>query len=207
MIHILCSSDDHPVNAWLEPWADANDARILRSASELTGGDFLFLISCSEIVTAKHRAGYRHTLVIHASDLPNGRGWSPYVWEILAGADHVTVTLLDAQDPVDSGKVWRKLKLPLDGTELVDEINAKLFVAEIELMDWALAHCDHETPEPQVGEATYWPRRTPGDSQITADQTIGEVFDLLRVSDPDRYPAFFDHRGARYVLSLRKLPS
>lgn len=52
MIHILCSSADHPVNDWLERWAARHDARLLRSADELSGGDFLFLVSCSQIVTA-----------------------------------------------------------------------------------------------------------------------------------------------------------
>ena len=40
-------------------------------------GDILFLISCSERIGDAYRQKYRHVLVLHASDLPKGRGWSP----------------------------------------------------------------------------------------------------------------------------------
>jgi methionyl-tRNA formyltransferase len=35
-------------------------------------------------------------------------------------------------------------------------------------------------------------------------KTIAEQFDLLRVVDNLRYPAFFDHRGKRYRLTIKK---
>jgi methionyl-tRNA formyltransferase len=58
-----------------------------------------------------------------------------------------------------------------------------------------------------VGEPSYYPRRTPVESQVQPDQTIAELFDLLRVADPRRFPVFFDHRGSRYVLKLERAPS
>lgn len=189
----------------MEKWAADHGAELVHRAAQLEGGDFLFLISCGEIVRPDHRALYRHSLVLHASDLPHGRGWSPQVWSVLEGRDHITLSMLDAQDPVDSGDVWRKLRISLDGTELHDEINAKLFAAEVELMDWALENCDRTKPEKQVGESSYYRRRTPADSEVRPDQTVAEIFDLLRVSDPNRFPAFFVHRGQKYALEMRKL--
>ena len=40
--------------------------------------------------------------MIHESDLPHGKGWSPIQWQILEGSDSITITLLDAEDKVDS---------------------------------------------------------------------------------------------------------
>jgi methionyl-tRNA formyltransferase len=60
-------------------------------------------------------------------------------------------------------------------------------------------------PRQQEGEPTYRRKRIPADSQVDPDQSIAEIFDLLRVCDPDRYPAFFEHRGAKYALSIRRL--
>lgn len=209
-VSVLCSDPAHPVNAWLERWASENAARaniaILRDKAELTSGDFLFLISCHQIIGADIRAAFRHTLVIHASDLPKGRGWSPMLWEALGGADQITVSLLNAEDGVDSGDVWQKRRFALDGTELLDELNAKLFDFELELMDWALTHCDSAAPEPQTGEPSSWPRRTPADSEIDPETPLSESFDTIRLSDPDRYPAVFTHRGVRYAIRLEKLP-
>lgn len=207
-IDILCSDPAHPVNAWLERWAARHalvaDSAIVRDLAELRGGDFLFLISCHQIVRRQHRAMFRHNLVIHASDLPQGRGWSPMMWEVLSGANRITVSLLNVEDAVDSGAVWRKLVFTLDGTELYDELNAKLFAAELKLMDWALENCDTASPVEQTGEPTQWPRRTPADSEIDPGAPLAQSFDALRIADPDRFPAFFLYRGARYRIYLKK---
>jgi len=209
-VHVACSDPAHPVNAWLQRWARDNAARadiaLLRDKAGLCGGDFLFLISCHQIIGADIRALYRHTLVIHASDLPKGRGWSPMAWEVLNGADRITVSLLTAEDGVDSGDIWQKRGFKLDGTELLDELNAKLFATELELMDWALTYCDTARAEPQRGEPTMWPRRTPADSEINPARPLADSFDTIRIAEPDRYPAFFTHRGARYAIRLEKLP-
>jgi methionyl-tRNA formyltransferase len=142
---------------------------------------------------------------VHASDLPKGRGWSPLVWQILEGHQDIAVTLLEAQDPVDSGVIWAKRWLHFAGHELYDEINAALFTAELELMDYALAHCDNIVPQVQdEARASWYRRRTPEDSRIDPQRPLFEQFDLLRVADPERYPAFFELRGQRYEISIRK---
>jgi len=178
---------------------------MIERVADLDSGDFLFLVSCGEIIPPSVRGRFRHVLVLHASDLPRGRGWSPHVWDILSGRNELTLSLLDATDPVDSGDIWHQTHIPLDGTELYDEVNAKIFAAELALMDWALANCGHATPHPQHGETSHWRRRVPNDSRVSSDQTLGEVFDLLRVCDPDRFPAFLEHRGAKYALQLRRI--
>lgn len=209
-VTVLCSDPAHPVNAWLERWLENNRHRaaiaIVRDRADCIGGDFLFLISCRQIIGADVRQKYDHTLVIHASDLPKGRGWSPMAWEVLAGADRVTVSLLNAEDGVDSGDIWQKRRFVLDGTELLADLNDKLFETELELMDWALDHCDNATPEPQTGEPTMWPRRMPADSEIDPNKPLAESFDTIRVADPDRFPAFFTFRGATYTIRLDKQP-
>lgn len=210
-VSIVCSNPAHPVNAYLQDWverhAQDHEIELVRKKSELTGGDILLLVSCGEIVTAKDRAPYGVSLVLHASDLPRGRGWSPHIWELAAGASHITLSLLEAQDKVDSGKIWKKVRIPVAPTALWDEINHQLFTAEVELMDFALASYGHIQPQEQPAdlEPTYFRLRTPQDSRIDADKTLAEQFDLIRVCDPIRFPAFFEHRGQRYALKLEKL--
>ena len=38
----------------------------------------------------------------------------------------------------------------------------------------------------------------------TVDKTIKEQFNLLRVVDNEKYPAFFDYSGTRYLLKIYK---
>lgn len=204
-IHVLCPSPGHPVNQSLAQWAARTPgARVTRAQRDLPGGDFLFLVSCGEIVGPEVRDRYRHVLTLHAADLPRERGWSPHVWAILDGRDEITVTLAEACDRVDSGPIWHQVRVYLGGAETYDEINAAIFTAELDLMDWAISNADTVVPTPQNGEPTGRRRRTPADSEIRAEQTIAEVFDLLRVCDPERFPAFFHHRGQQYELVIRK---
>jgi len=210
-ISVLCSSTSHPIYPRLESWVrDAgagHDVELLQKAAGLSGGDILFLISCHEIVSLRDREKYGRVLVIHSSDLPEGRGWSPQIWQILSGRNDLVVSLIEAHDNVDAGPICAQRRLMFEGHELYDEINARLFSAWIELMDYAVANAGHLTPAPQDDRTpTYLRRRTPEDSRLDPDQSIAAQFELLRVADPARFPAFFDFRGHRYFVRISKTP-
>lgn len=208
-ITVLCSDARHPVNPYLEQWIAATTGHtieLVRKKADATGGDILFLVSCSEIVTKQDRSAYRACLLLHASDLPRGRGWSPHVWEIAQGAEEITLSLLEAEDKVDSGRIWKKLRIQVPRHALWDEINRLLFEAEIALLEFAVENFHVIEPQAQQddGNASYYPRRTPQHSQVDPSKTIVEQFDLIRICDPNRFPAFFEHLGHRYLLKLEK---
>jgi methionyl-tRNA formyltransferase len=209
-ISVLCTDPNHPVVKSLRVWIaemsfKGHTASLCYDKVGLQGGDILFLVSCSQIIRDTERKKYRATLVLHASDLPKGRGWSPYVWSILSGANQITVCLLEANDPVDSGAIWLKTEFALEGHELLPEINEKLFAAELLLMTQAVERFGAITPTAQCGDpGPYMPKRTPKDSRLDPNKTLGEQFDVLRVVDNTRYPAFFDHRGKRYLIKIEK---
>ena len=208
-ISVLCSNPDHPVFAHMGDWAARRSAdhslELVSRSSELSGGDILFLISCQEMIHKATRDRYKKTLVVHAGDLPRRRGWSPQIWTVLDGENTIVVTLLEAEDAVDSGAIWKKLPIDLDGHELYDEINRKLFQAETELMDFAVDNFGAVSPQEQNPEgATYCRRRRPEDSRIDLDRPLREQFNLLRVSDPLRYPAFFEVNSHIYEIILKR---
>ena len=210
-ITILCDSEDHPVNGWLIKWQEKHRYKheivICRKKDDLTSGDLLFLISCSVLITAEERLEYNKTLVIHASDLPLGRGWSPHVWSIINGADQITLSLLEAEDIIDSGAVWKKLHILVPPTALYEEINHMLFEAEINLMDYAVEHVDTIEPVPQNVNipSTYWPKRSPSDSEVDIDKSISDQFNLIRVCDSVRFPAFFYKDGRKFILKIEAI--
>ena len=212
-IDLLCSSQDHPINPWLVTWAEEraqqHELRIVRRKDQLKAGDILFLISCAEIIPAKLRALYGHCVVLHASDLPKGRGWSPHVWALLEGARAITVSAINAEDCVDSGDIWAKKSFDVVPHELYDEINVSLFETEIALLDQVIRMVENgDAPHPQPDEeATYYPRRTPRDSELDPSLSIAEQFDKIRVSDPNRFPAFFKMHGTVFSITLKKVES
>lgn len=210
-ITILCSSVDHPVNSWLKKWINRNcdhhKIELVRKKTELLGGDLLFLVSCSEIIEKEDRQKYKKALVLHASDLPRGRGWSPHVWQIIEGETTLCVTLLEAEDKVDSGAIWHKREVDIPKHFLFDEINKALFEVELSLMDYALQYFETIVPQIQSLEvqSTYYAKRSPGDSRVDPEQSIRSQFDLIRVCDPERFPAFFELHGKKYVVKLEVL--
>lgn len=209
-ITVLCSDALHPVNAHLQSWIATHQAHqidLVRSKSELSQGDLLFLISCSEIVSEADRKPYSKTLVIHCSDLPHGRGWSPHIWQIIGGATVLTLTLLEAANKVDSGDIWKKLQVNVSKDALWDEINRAVFDAELKLMDFAVENFVAIKPQAQSTdfEPTYHPKRSPINSQVDPKKSIEEQFDLIRVCDPDRFPAYFELHGHKYTIRLEKV--
>lgn len=211
-ISVFCSSQKHPIYPFLEKWCFDKGLQHLvelkTSKNDLSGGDLLFLVSCSEIINSLIRDRYKKTLIIHASDLPTGRGWSPLVWQILEGQKNITVTLLEAEDKVDSGVIWHQEIIYFKGHELFDEINNSLFQAELHLMDYAIDnfHTVQSRPQPQRA-ATYYRKRTPEDSYFDPKRSLIEQFNLLRIADPERYPAYFYHLGYCYEILIRKQQS
>lgn len=209
IISILCSSEQHPIMPYLQHWKmqmerAEHQVFICSQKSQLGIGDILFLISCSEWIGEADREKHEHVLVLHASDLPKGRGWSPHVWDILNGSECITLSLIEAAENIDTGDVWRKIILPVSKHSLWNEINHILFLGELELMTWAIHNHADIVPEVQdVNEIpTYWPRRSAQDSRLEIEKSIEEQFDLLRLCDPDRYPAYFEMHGRKYKLIL-----
>ena len=209
-ISLLCSDAKHPVNKHLKKWAsiqkDVYQVELVRRKNKLKGGDILFLISCTEILNANDRSNYRKTLVLHASDLPYGRGWSPHIWQLIKGAEEIILTLFEAEDKLDSGLIWSKVKIPIPKHALWDEINLLLHEAEIKLIDLAIREFNtiHPTAQEPLSKANYFSKRTPSDSIIDPTKTISTEFNKIRVCDPNRYPAYFELHGKKYKIILEK---
>jgi methionyl-tRNA formyltransferase len=200
VIHVLCSDVKHPVYPLLDEWCCENHYGLFNDPSGLTGGEVLFLISCTVLITEEVRNLYKKTWVIHESDLPKGRGWSPLAWQIVQGSNDITVSIIKAEEKIDSGGILKKKTLKLEGHELYDEIQKKLFNLKKELMEYAL---ENDDTEEQSGIATYYRRRTPEDSRIDTGESIASQFNLLRICEP-RFPAFFYMNGRKYEITIRK---
>lgn len=179
-------------------------ASLVHRLADAPDAEVAVYLSCERIIPASERARFRHNLVIHASDLPRGRGWSPLSWQILEGRDQITVTLFEAADAVDSGPIYLQKQLRFAGHELVDELRQALEVAcEELLLEFARAYPD-VTARPQEGEPTFYARRRPADSRLDPDKPLRELFGQFRIVDNERYPAFFEHAGHIYELRIQK---
>jgi methionyl-tRNA formyltransferase len=164
-----------------------------------------FCLSFSQILPSAFRARFQHSLIVHESDLPQGKGWSPLTWQILDGQQRIPVTLIEAAERVDSGVIYAQRWLAFQGHELIDELRTGQAEATHDLCRWFVDAYPHsaEQGRPQQGEESFYPRRRPADSRLDPEKTLADQFDLLRVVDNDRYPSFFDWWGRRYTLKIQ----
>jgi methionyl-tRNA formyltransferase len=199
--------------SWIAPWVEelaqawecaGHMVRVAHKVEHALPADFCFCLSFSRIVSGAVRGRYKHTLVVHESDLPQGRGWAPMTWQILEGKTRIPVTLIEAADVVDAGPVYLQEWIDLSGTELNPEWRALQGQITIRLCrQWVRAYPGVvQDARAQVGEGSVYPRRRPGDSQLDPKKTLAEQFNLLRVVDNESYPAYFDMNGRRYRLGI-----
>lgn len=193
------------VDQLAEIWeAAGHTVRISHQVQSATPADFCFCLSFSKLVPGDIRRQYKHTLVVHESDLPEGRGWAPMTWQILAGADHILVTLLEAVEAVDAGPIYLQEKIELTGAELNPEWRSLQGEATLRLcLKWVEAYPEILAgARVQVGTGSTYPRRRPEDSKLDPAKTLAEQFNLLRVVDNERYPAFIEWRNRRYIVRI-----
>lgn len=176
--------------------------------TDLPIADFCFCLSFGQLLPKEVRARFRHTLVVHESDLPHGKGWSPLTWQILEGKSRIPVTLFEAADLVDSGCIYAQSWIELEGHELVEELRAAQSAATRTLCRWFVENYPNSIAlsREQTGKESRYPRRKPADSALDPEKTIAEQFNLLRVVDNQRYPAFFELHGHRYNLTINRTP-
>ena len=171
----------------------------------LAEGDICFVLGYSRILDDNALGLHTNNLVVHESDLPHGRGWSPLTWQVLDGADDITVSLIEADREVDSGHIYAKESIRLRGDEFIDELRAAQWRVTQKLCERVMARYPDSLidAEPQKGEASYYVRRRPIDSRLELEKTIADQIQLLRVVDNRRYPAFIEWRGRRIRLEVR----
>lgn len=179
-----------------------DNAKLVRNAADVLADGVAFYLSCTKLTPPEILARNPQNIVVHASALPKGRGFSPVVWQVLEGSGHIPVTMILATDEADSGNVLLRDEITLAGTELNDEIRQVLGEKIQQMCLDYLAEPQPLTGQPQTGEASWYRRRTAEDSRLDPHRTLAEQFDLLRVVDNQRYPAFFDYRDRRYIVRI-----
>lgn len=180
------------------------DAKLIHFQKEIEGGDVAIFLSCESLVKRDVLNKNKHNLVVHASALPKGKGWSPLTWQILEGKNEIPLTLFEAVEKVDAGKIYDREILRFEGHELIGEMQEAMGKKINEMLINFLKRYPDIKGGDQTGEETFYSRRKPEDSELDPEKNISEQFNLLRVVDNDKYPAFFNFRGQKYILKIYK---
>jgi len=205
----VCSDASSWMNSWIPQllldWlSDGHKCSWTNDASQLSGGDICVYLSYGRVVGKDIRSKYRNNLVVHASDLPRGRGWSPTTWMILGGQTQIPVCLFEAVDAVDAGAVYAKEWFRVEPTDLVEDWRGKLAKSTLALLNTFVKDYPNSLnlAKPQTGEPSFYPRRRREDSMLDLNKTLMDQFSLFQVVDNDLYPAYFEHNGQEYFLKV-----
>ena len=77
--------------------------KLINSHEDVESGDVLCLLSCEKKFNKLNLNKYN--LVVHESDLPEGKGWSPLTWQVIEGKRNIPITLFEANSLIDSGNI------------------------------------------------------------------------------------------------------
>jgi RimJ/RimL family protein N-acetyltransferase len=201
--------------SWLNDWLPEMISSLLNlghrvlwvhKVSALRPADFCFYLSFSKIVSKKIRSNFTNNLVVHESDLPQGKGWSPLTWQILGGKNSIHASLIEADDEVDSGVIYAQERMEFEGHELVDELRSKQALATITLCKRFIDNRKMMVTQArmQTGKESFYPRRRLLDSLLDINKSLADNFNILRVVDNSKYPAYFEYFGHKYEIHILK---
>lgn len=199
--------------SWILPFAEnlVNElvrmgfkAKLIREHESVEAGWINFMLGCIKIMPEEILKKNKHNLVVHESDLPKGKGFAPMTWQILEGKNKIPICLIEASKDVDSGEVWLRETIELDGSELCKEWRNTLGLKTISMCLDFVKNYQDLSPIPQNGESTFYKKRTAENSELDINISIKEQLNLLRVVDNDKYPAFFYVNGIKYILKIEK---
>ncbi len=208
-VYIVVDTPGSWMNSYSKEFVEELNKReydtIFCSKHEQVGlGDVAVFLSCEQLIRKSTMEKNKHNLVVHAGDLPKGKGWSPITWQVLEGKNSIPICIFEAVEKVDAGPIYFKDHISLEGHELLDEIRKKLVEKTFELVCRFLEAYPNVNGKAQEGKSTYYRKRTPADSVIDINKKLNEQFNLLRIVDNEKYPAYFEHMEKKYILKIYK---
>jgi methionyl-tRNA formyltransferase len=199
------------INSYIPQWMESlkpHQTQVIwvHDVKDIQPGLMAFFLGCEQIVGRSLLDLNQHNLVVHASDLPQGKGWSPLTWKILNGENRIPVVLFEAAEHVDSGQIYLKHTMEFSGLELIGELREVLAETTFRLCNKFIQNYPEIVKEAkeQQGEVSFYPRRTPQDSRIRPELSIQEQFQMFRVADNEKYPCYFELGGETYILKIEK---
>ena len=182
------------------------EIRWIDKPSQISSDDLMCIcLRYYKLIKPKYFNRPKHgTFVIHASDLPKGRGWAPVNWAIINGESEIISTSFKIDEGCDTGPYHLKTRIPLLPTDTIvtayEKVEKDFLTHLISLITEALTQ-NKITLYPQEGQPTIYPRRTADDSELDINKTIAEQWNLLRACHNQDYPAFFKIHNKKIIIT------
>lgn len=132
---------------------------------------------------------------IHNSLLPEFRGGSPMVWQVIAGHKQIGCSLFSFATGIDDGPIWAQVAVEIGEDDCIAQIAERIEDSGVAMFRDAYPRILDGTLEPKEQEhsrATYCAQRFPTDGNIDWHKPAREIYDLIRaLSSP--FPGAFTY--------------
>ena len=179
-------------------------SKVFKDYRRINNYDLVFILNFTKILNNNFLKKNKLNLVIHASHLPEGKGFAPMQWQILKDKKYIYNSLIEAVKKVDSGKVYLKEKMFFKGNELYDDLREIQSESTIQLIKKFLKKYPNITPKKQLGKSTYFKKRKIEDSELNINKNIKNLFPLMRIANNNKWPLFFKYKNIKYILKIYK---
>lgn len=126
-------------------------------------------------------------IIFHMTDLPYGRGGSPLQNLIARGHRETKISALRADAGIDTGPIYCKSPLTLEGTAKEIFERASLVIEEMIVK----IITENIKPTPQQGKPIIFKRRNPSEGDLANLKSIESIYDYIRMLDCPGYPPAF----------------
>lgn len=182
-------------------WVFVGDPNDLPTRLAAVAPKYVFFLHWSWMVPREIVERYE-CIGFHMTDLPYGRGGSPLQNLISRGHARTKLTAFRFDAGLDTGPVYLKEDLLLEGAaqEIYERASAVAARMALRIVNEKIE------PTPQTGEVVVFKRRTPDQSAIPLNGTAQQLYDHIRMLDAEGYPrAFLDAGEWRVVLREAEL--
>ncbi|MBM4177376.1 methionyl-tRNA formyltransferase [Candidatus Gribaldobacteria bacterium] len=162
---------------------------------------YIFFLHWSWLVPKEITDNF-NCVCFHMTDLPYGRGGGPLQNLIIRGKKSSQLTALKMEQGLDTGPVYLKKPISLEGR--AQEIYQRANLLASEMIKEIIAK--NPKPMPQQGKVVVFKRRTKEQSEIKDIKNLEKLYDFIRMLDADGYPrAFLEKDGFLFKFEKAKL--
>lgn len=147
---------------------------------------YIFIPHWSQIIPEEIFNNFE-CIVFHMTDLPYGRGGSPLQNLIVNGKTSTKISAIRVSKGIDTGPVFLKKELSLEGTarEIFERATDVIYEMIIEIIK------KRPKPVEQAGDVVIFRRRHSSDGNLETLGQLNQVYDYIRMLDCDGYPPAF----------------
>ncbi len=141
--------------------------------------DLAIVVAFGQLIP-KHVLDHVQMINIHFSLLPRWRGAAPLERAILAGDRKTGVCIMELEETLDTGGIYRSVEIPIEPNQTLEELRVKSVSEGSALLLRSLKE-GLGSPSPQVGEPSYAHKISSSELEINWGLSSEEILRLVRL--------------------------